>query len=293
MRAWQWIGAAVVVVGVGVAVFMLKPVNGPARDLTLTGDPERGAYLIEVGGCVSCHTDAANGGTALAGGAALQTAFGTFFAPNITPHPEAGIGRWSLEQFASAMSDGEGPQGHLYPVFPFDHYTRLTDQDIVDLYAGLMAVLADPKVSPPHQIRFPFNMRIAVAGWKNLFFRPERFEPDPDKSAQWNRGAYLATGPAHCVACHSPRNLFGAVESGRELTGNPGGGPGGRAPAITAEALQADGYDPALLIEALRTGFTPDFDVLGGAMAEVVRDSTSQWTEEDLAALAAYLFDEG
>ena len=292
MRAWQWIGAAVVVVGIGVAVFMLKPVTGPARDLTLAGDATRGAYLIKLGGCVSCHTDAGNGGTALAGGAALQTVFGTFFAPNITPHADAGIGRWSFEQFAKAMSDGEGPQGHLYPVFPFDNYSRLTDQDLADLYAGLMQVSADPKVAPPHQVAFPFNMRIAVAGWKNLFFRPERFEPDPDKSALWNRGAYLATGPAHCVACHSPRNLLGAIESGRELTGNPAGGPGGRAPAITAEALLADGYDPALLIEVLRTGFTPNFDVLGGAMAEVVRDSTSQWTDEDLAALAAYLFDE-
>ncbi len=293
MRLWQWLVLVVVVVGIGVAVFMLRPVNGPARDLTLAADATHGAYLIRIGGCVSCHTDVAGGGATLAGGPALNTMFGTFFAPNITPHPEAGIGSWSLEQFSKALSDGEGPQGHLYPIFPFDNYTRMSDQDLVDLYAGLKQIPADARVSPDHQLTFPFNIRLALAGWKNLFFRPERFAPDPAKSEQWNRGAYLATGPAHCVACHSPRNLFGAIDAGKEFTGNPGGGPGGRAPALARAALETEGYDPALLIEALKTGFTPNFDVLGGAMGEVVRDSTSQWTDEDLQAVAAYLFDEG
>lgn len=293
MRLWQWLFLVVIVVGIAVAVFMLRPVNGPARDLTLTADATRGAYLIRIGGCVSCHTDAANSGATLAGGPALQTAFGTFHAPNITPHPEAGIGNWTLEQFSKAMSDGEGPQGHLYPVFPFDSFTRMTDQDVVDLFAGLKDVPADANVAPAHQVIFPFNIRLALAGWKNLFFRPARFAPDASQSEQWNRGAYLANGPAHCVACHSPRNLLGAIEGGREFTGNPGGGPGGRTPAITAEALRSEGYDPGLLVEALKTGFTPNFDVLGGAMGEVVKDATSHWTDEDLAAVAAYLLGDG
>jgi mono/diheme cytochrome c family protein len=293
MRVWQWIVAGVVVVGIGIAIFMLRPVNGPARDLSLTGDAVRGAYLIRVGGCISCHTDTANGGAMLAGGPGLKTMFGTFYAPNITPHPEAGIGGWSFAEFAKAMSDGESRQGHLYPVFPFDSYTRMSDQDLADLFAGLKDVPPDAKTAPPHEVGFPFNVRVVLAGWKNLFFRPERFTADPQKSAEWNRGAYLANGPAHCVACHSPRNVFGAIEAGREFTGNPAGGPGGRAPALTAAALEEDGYDRASLFEALRTGFTPDFDVLGGGMAEVVRESTSHWTDADLEAIAAYLFDRG
>jgi mono/diheme cytochrome c family protein len=288
MRAWLWVVGILAVVGIGVAIYMLRPVEGPARDLTLTADATRGAYLIRLGGCVSCHTDTANGGGMLAGGPALATAFGTFHAPNITPHADAGIGGWSLAQFSDALSDGEGPQGHLYPVFPFDSYTRMSDQNVVDLYAALREVPADANVAPDHQVIFPFNIRLALAGWKNLFFRPARFEPDPARSDQWNRGAYLANGPAHCVACHSPRNLFGAIEMGREFTGNPAGGPGGRTPAITREALVSEGYDTALFIDALKSGFTPNFDVLGGAMAEVVRDSTSQWDDEDLEALATY-----
>lgn len=293
MRAWQWIAIAVVLAGIGLAVFMLRPVNGPARDLTLTADAERGAYLIRVGGCISCHTDTANGGAVLAGGAGLATAFGTFYAPNITPHADAGIGGWTLEQFSRAMSDGEGPEGHLYPVFPFENYTRLSDQDIVDLYAGLQTIEASPDEAPAHQVLFPFSVRLALAGWKNLFFRPQRFEPDAYRSELSNRGAYLATGPGHCVACHSPRNLLGAIEGGRELTGNPAGGPGGRTPAITRAALQAEGYDATTLVEALKTGFTPNFDVLGGAMGEVVRDSTSQWSDADLEAVATYLMGDG
>jgi mono/diheme cytochrome c family protein len=292
MRRWQWVLLIVVVIGVGVALFMLQPVNGPARNLALAGDAERGAYLIRVGGCISCHTDARNGGAVLAGGPGLTTPFGTFFGPNITSHPEAGIGSWTLEQFARAMSDGEGPGGHLYPVFPYDSFTLMTDQDLADLFAALKAAPASASVAPEHQVAFPFNIRLALAGWKNLFFRPARYQPDPSRSERWNRGRYLAMGPAHCVACHSPRNLLGAVEPGREFTGNPAGGPGGRTPAITREALASEGYDQALLVEALKTGFTPNFDVLGGAMGEVIADGTSHWTDADLEAVAAFLLGE-
>src|SRR5687767_4943257 len=161
MRPWQWVLMVLVIVGIAVAAFMLRPVNGPPRNLTLTADAERGAYLIRIGGCISCHTDASNGGAPLAGGPALATAFGTFFAPNITPDPEAGIGSWTLEQFSRAMSEGEGPAGHLYPVFPYDNFTLMTDQDLVDLFAGVMAMPADANVAPAHQVIFPFNVRLA------------------------------------------------------------------------------------------------------------------------------------
>lgn len=293
MRRWLWVLLVLAVIGAAAAVYFLRPVRGPDRDLTLTADAGRGAYLIRLGGCVSCHTNAEGGGAFLGGGAGLATPFGTFYPPNITPHPEAGIGSWTLAQFSDAMSNGEGPQGHLYPAFPYDAYTLMSDQEIVDLFAALQAVepVADP--APPHEIMFPFNIRLAMAGWKTLFFAPRRFAPDPAQSEQWNRGAYLANGPGHCITCHSPRNLFGAIEAGRAFEGNREGGPGGRTPAITAEALRDDDYDVASLVDALKTGFTPGFDVLGGAMAEEIKDATSHWTDADLEAVAVYLLDEG
>ena len=279
------------VIAVGAGVYLLKPVNGPARDLTLVGDVERGNYLIRLGGCVSCHTNAEAGTGLLAGGEGLATQFGTFVAPNITSDPEAGIGSWTIEQFSEALSNGMGPQGHLYPVFPYEHYTMMSDQEIVDLYAALMASEPVSQAAPPSEVPFPFNIRLAMAGWKNLFFAPRRFEPEPGQSESFNRGKYLAFGPAHCVACHSPRNALGALDWDQAFTGSDGG-PGGRAPAITREALVDKGYDVETLAQTLSDGFTPGFDVLGGAMGEVITDNTSQWTPEDRAAIAEYLLAE-
>src|SRR5688572_24804073 len=278
MRRWLWVLVVLVVVGIGVAIYMLQPVRGPVRDLTLTANAEHGAYLIRLGGCVSCHTDRKAGGAELAGGPGLVTPFGTFYPPNITSHPDAGVGNWTIEQFAAALSDGEGPQGHLYPAFPFDAYTLMSDQEIVDLFAGLKAAPADATPSKPHEVMFPFNIRLAMAGWKNLFFRPRRFEPNAAKSEEWNRGAYLANGIGHCITCHSPRNIFGAIETGQEFTGNQLGGPGGKTPNITAADLVRKEYTEAALIDALTTGFAPDFDVLTGAMGEEIEDSTKHWT---------------
>ena len=293
MRPWQWLLIVVVIAGIGAAIVMLRPVNGPARNLTLAGNAEQGAYLIRLGDCITCHTDSKNGGAVLAGGPGLATQFGTFYAPNITPHAEAGIGSWTIEQFSKALSDGEGPQGHLYPAFPYEHYTRMSDREVADLFAALKDIPADATPSRPHEVLFPFSVRLSLAGWKNLFFRPQRYTADAARTEQWNRGRYLVTGPGHCVACHSPRNLLGGIESGRELTGNPAGGPGGRTPPITRAALAGEGYDASLLVEALKTGFTPNFDVLGSAMGEVINDGTSHWSDEDLAAVAAYLLDDG
>ncbi|UYN98311.1 MAG: cytochrome c [Devosia sp.] len=289
-KTWLVLGV-LAVVGLGAAAYLLKPVSGPARDLTLVGDAARGDYLIRLGGCVACHTDAANGGAYLAGGAGLETPFGTFVPPNITSDAQAGIGSWTVQQFSDAMSNGMGPQGHLYPAFPYENYTLMSDQEIVDLFAALMAT--EPVATPAadSDIPFPFNIRLAMAGWQNLFFRPARFEPDPDQSDLYNRGKYLAYGPAHCVACHTPRNAVGALEWDQALTGSPGG-TGGRAPALTAEALVAEGYDVATLVQTLKDGFTPGFDVLGGSMGEVISDSTSHWTDDDLTALATYLLTE-
>ena len=156
MRRGLVVLGVLAIVAIGAAVYFLKPVNGPARDLTLVGDVERGNYLIGLGGCISCHTNKDAGTGLLAGGVALPTQFGTFVAPNITSDPEAGIGSWTMAQFADAMSNGMGPEGHLYPVFPYEHYTLMSDQEIADLYAALMA--SEPVVpvrSVPPTVRTP------------------------------------------------------------------------------------------------------------------------------------------
>lgn len=286
-KSW-WALAAITLVGAAAGVYLLKPVAGPPRDLTLVGDVARGNYLIRLGGCVACHTDSAAGRAELSGGAGLETPFGTFVPPNITSDPNAGIGKWTIAQFSEAMSNGMGPQGHLYPAFPYENYTLMSDQEIADLYAALMATepVGDPAAES--EIPFPFNVRLAMAGWQNLFFLPQRFEPETGQSETYNRGKYLAYGPAHCVACHTPRNALGALDWDKALTGSPGG-TGGRAPDITAAALVAADYDVPTLVQTLKDGFTPGFDVLGGAMGEVIADSTSHWTDEDLTALATYL----
>ncbi|MGV8853118.1 MAG: c-type cytochrome [Devosia sp.] len=291
MRRWIWGVAVLAVIGMGCAGYLLKPVSGPARDLTLVGDVTRGNYLIRLGGCVACHTDAKVDGGFLAGGPGLATQFGTFVPPNITSDKTAGIGSWTLAQFSDAMSNGMGPRGNLYPVFPYEHYTLMSDQEIVDLYAALMATEPVSTHAPASQIAFPFNIRLAMSAWKNLFFSPGRFEPEAGKSEIYNRGKYLAFGPAHCVACHSPRNALGALDWDQALAGSPGG-VGGKAPALTRAALVEEGYDVDSLAQTLEDGFTPGFDVLGAAMGEVIADSTSHWTLEDRQAVASYLLAE-
>ena len=289
-KSWGLLAAIALLGAIGAAYF-LKPVGGPARDLTLVGDVTRGNYLVRLGGCVACHTDTAAGRAPLSGGAGLETAFGTFVPPNITSDPEAGIGAWTIGQFSDAMSNGMGPEGHLYPAFPYENYTLMSDQEIVDLYAALMASAPVSTPAAESAIPFPFNIRLAMAGWQNLFFTPGRFVPEADAGADYNRGKYLAYGPAHCVACHTPRNGLGALDWDRALTGSPGG-TGGRAPDITAAALIGEGYDVPTLVQTLKDGFTPGFDVLGGTMGEVIAESTAHWTDEDLTALATYLLTE-
>lgn len=290
MRMRWIVSGGAVVVAIAATIFFFRPIQGPSRDLTLTADAEHGAYMIRLGGCVSCHTDVKGGKALLSGGAPLKTPFGSFYPPNITPDPQDGIGAWTLADFSNAMSNGHGPGAFepLYPAFPYDSYTLMSDQDLVDLWAGLQNVEPVSGRMPSHELGFPFNIRFTLQFWKALFFDPHRFAPDPGQSAEWNRGKYLAYGPAHCVACHTPRNAFGARDDARAFEGSSGT-PGGKVPAITKAALERGGYDAAGLIDALKSGFTPGFDMLGGPMGEVVADSTSHWSEDDLKAVATYL----
>ncbi|MCZ4273807.1 c-type cytochrome [Maritalea porphyrae] len=291
MRRWSIFLVLLVVFALAGIAYFFSPIGGPKRDLSLAGDVTRGQYVIRLGGCVACHTDLAAGGAYLAGGLPLKTQFGDFVPPNITSDKQAGIGAWTLAEFSGAMSKGLGPGGkHLYPSFPFDSYTKMSDQDIVDLYVALMATDPIGVKAADHQIGFPFNIRLAMQGWKRLFFTPVRFAPDATRSERWNRGAYLANGPAHCGACHTPRNAFGAAQTDQRFAGTPTGTKP-FFPAIDPETLRARGYDEAGLIDALTGGFDPDFDTLGGAMGEVINESLLHWTPQDLAALSAYLLD--
>jgi mono/diheme cytochrome c family protein len=251
------------------------------------GDAKRGEYLSKAAGCLGCHTGAKEGAQAFAGGRALTTPFGTFYGPNITPHAQAGIGRWTEEDFMNAMRLGVRPDGaHYYPAFPYTSFTKITDADLKDLWAYLRSLAPSSRASEPHQLRFPFGWRFLNRIWKWLFFSPGVFAPAPTRNAVLNRGAYLVEALGHCGECHTPRNWLGGPRKDRFLAG-----------AKLAKGTAASNLTPTRLKklndgelkDVLKTGIKPDGDVLSEAMGEVVQNTTSKLTPQDLDALVAYL----
>lgn len=252
------------------------------------GDARRGAYLAKAGGCAGCHTEDAKGAAPFAGGRALKTPFGTFYGPNITPHPDAGIGRWSEEDFRRALRLGVAPDGaHFFPAFPYPSFTRITDEDTGDLWAFLRSLAPSAKRSLAHELRFPFGWRFLASAWQWLFFKPGPFVPRPALTARQNRGAYLVDALGHCGECHTPRNLLGATDRSRYLGGAKLAGSSGGAPNLTPTRLKK--WDDAELKDFLANGLTPDGDVVGETMGEVIRNTTSRLTPQDLDAVIAYL----
>jgi mono/diheme cytochrome c family protein len=249
---------------------------------------KRGQYLFVA--AASCHTDAKNNGPALAGGPPLTTPFGTFFGPNITPDPEFGIGRWSEADFHRALRDGIGRDGdYLYPVFPFTSFTRMTDGDIADLYAYLMAQPPFAAPSKPHRIAAPFSWRWTLPVWRALFFREGALPPAEDRDAEWTRGRYLAEAVVHCQECHTPRNLMGALDDGSAYSGNPHGPDKQNAPNITSDRETGIGaWSVDDVVALLESGQTPDFDYVGSGMAQVVK-GTGELTPADRRAIAVYI----
>ena len=250
---------------------------------------ERGAYLVRAGGCVTCHTAA--GGETFAGGRALATPFGTFFSPNITPDRETGIGVWSDDQFVRALREGVRPDGaHYFPVFPYTAYTRMTRADALAMKAYLFSLAPVARPNRDHEIDFPFGWRLLQAGWKLLFFDAGERVPDPDRSPQWNRGAYLVEALAHCGECHTRRNVFGALDRDMWLAGTVDGPDGAFVPNITPDAETGiGGWSEGDIVQLLKIGFKPDFDDVQGTMAEAVEDGLKHLTDADLKAIAAYL----
>lgn len=252
------------------------------------GDPKRGLYLSKAGGCLGCHTAEKKDAVPYAGGRALKTPFGTFYGPNITPHPTAGIGRWSEADFMRALRQGERPDGsHYFPAFPYPSFTQIADGDARDLWAYLRTLPPNATPSQPHDLRFPFGWRPTVWFWKLLYFTPGPVPADPARAAALNRGAYLVNALGHCGECHTPRGMLGGPKKDRLLGGTAKGPEGKSIPNITPTRLGK--WNDKDLKEFLVSGFLPDGDVTAEAMGEVIRNTVSQLTPEDLAALMSYL----
>lgn len=250
-------------------------------------DARRGEYLARAGGCASCHTDNSADAVPFAGGAGIETPFGTFYGPNITPHREAGIGRWTRRDFLRAMREGVRPDGeHYYPAFPYTAYTLILDRDLSDLWAYLKSLPPSNRRNRPHTLGIAFSRRFTVAAWKRLYFSPGRFVRDPRTSGAVNRGAYLVTALGHCDSCHTPRTYLGGPRNDRHLAGVRKAD-GQSASNLTPTGLKK--YSDAELLELLTSGVRPDGDVLAGEMDLVIRNSTSRLTRADLAAVLAYL----
>ena len=264
---------------------------GDAEASLAAGDAARGRVLFDAGGCASCHmSPGSDDPTRLGGGAVLHTAFGGFVVPNLSPDRAAGIGAWSVADFVRAMREGVAPDGrHYYPSFPYPSYQRMTGSDLADLFAYLNTLPALPDRQADHDLAFPFSIRRGLGLWKLAFLDGRVFEPDPGGSAELNRGAYLVEGPGHCVECHSARNAFGAIPEDKRFAG--GRDPEGKGGWIPNNTPHADGlakWTRDDVAELLKTGFTPDYDSVGGSMAAVVRNTT-RLSDEDRRAMAAYL----
>jgi mono/diheme cytochrome c family protein len=245
----------------------------------------KGAQLAAIGNCAVCHTTP--GGKAYAGSRALPTPFGTIYSSNITPEAETGIGNWSEEAFRRALRDGVDRKGrHLYPAFPYDHFTHLSDDDINALYAFI--ITRDPvhSESPANKLRFPFNIRPLLAGWKLLFLERGPRNGDTAQSAEWNRGAYLAESAAHCAACHTPRNFLGAERKSRAYAG--GDSEGWDAPALNSSSPAPVAWTADQLFDYLRTGWQARHGAAVGPMASVT-ENLAGVPEKDDRAIAVYI----
>jgi mono/diheme cytochrome c family protein len=262
---------------------LTQPVGATAPNAELI---RRGQALVIAGDCISCHWRP--GGASLAGGLGLNTPFGVIYSPNITSDTKTGVGAWTSDQFYRAMHDGIGRHGeNLYPAFPYPYFSHMSRADDDAILAYLKTTPAVRYTAPGNRLPFPLNIRFMVKGWNLLFFRPSPFQGDAARSAAWNRGAYLVTGPGHCGAGHTPKNFLGADESGKNLRG--GTLDNWTAPNLTGAARSGLGsWSADDVAEYLGAGRNARAGA-GGAMADVVSYSTSLMSDQDRRAIAVYL----
>jgi mono/diheme cytochrome c family protein len=291
MRRYAIIGGLVSIAAIATAWVVLR--EPPSASLpVIAGDQTsriaHGAYLARAGDCAACHT--ARGGEPYAGGVAIPTPFGVFFAPNITPDTQTGIGTWSADDFWRAMHEGKSKDGMLlYPAFPYTNYTRVSRADADDLFAYLRTVKPVRQARRAHELRFPYNQRKLLSAWRALYFHPGEYANDPARDAQWNRGAYLVTGLGHCDVCHSTRNALGAVPGDNEIVGGLIPVQNWYAPSLTSNRETGLGdWEIEEVVDLLETGVSERGAVFG-PMGTVVHDSLQYLTQEDLAAIATYL----
>ena len=271
-----------------VCAFVVNGAGAAERDAV-----KRGEYLLHAGGCISCHTapDALKAkGPILGGGHAIKSEFGTFFGPNITPHRKHGIGAWSEADFIRAMRHGQSPQGrHYFPSFPYVSFTGMRLDDLKALWAYLRTVPPVARPNQPHKLRFPYKYRFGLGFWKWLYFRPGPLRTDPTKSKDWNRGAYLVNALGHCGECHTPRTALGGLRRSEAMAGSRLG-PKNVVPNITPHKTAGIGdWSTDDIVSMLRSGVLPNFDYVGGEMADVVSHGTSKLRDADLKAMAEYL----
>jgi len=277
-------GAAAFAIAWRPAIAAIDPPSPKSFDPALV---KRGRQLAAIGNCSNCHT--VRGGKDFAGGLPVPTPFGTIISTNITPDADSGIGRWSEAAFRRAMREGVDRDGrHLYPTFPYDHFTHVSDEDDRALYAFLMTRQPVHATALPNELAFPMNQRPLLAGWKLLFLRSDTLQPDPVKSAEWNRGAYLVEGIAHCGACHTPRNALGAERVNAKLSG--GDVDNWHAYALNDRSHAPVSWQAEALYAYLRNGWHPDHGTARGPMAEVV-SNLADVPDSDVRAIAVYTAD--
>lgn len=288
--------AGALLVGAGSATFWLltepQRLDGPTLASLGQGDAVHGEQVFWASGCASCHAERGATGEdrlTLAGGQRFETGFGNFVAPNISQHERDGIGAWSAEDLANAMMRGVSPVGqHYYPAFPYTSYARMKIQDVADLYAFMKTLSAVEGKAPENEISFPFNLRRGLGLWKLLYLDPAPAVALENPTPQIARGQYLAEGPGHCAECHTPRDLFGGLDKSRWMAGAKALEGDGTIANITSGEGGIGGWSEDDIANLLESGFTPDYDSVGGSMAAVVRNM-AELPASDREAIAAYL----
>ena len=285
--------AALVILGlIGFWVLTIPKTHDADALAGLTGSPEKGALIFAAAGCASCHSAKGAEGAdrfILTGGRGFPSDFGTFFAPNISQSSEHGIGGWSLENLANALSFGTSPQGkHYFPAFPYSTYQNMDLSDIADLYAYLKTLAPSDTPSKPHDVGFPFSMRRGLGLWK-LVFLPSGFHlSSTGLTPEELRGRYLVEAMGHCTECHTSRNALGGLRSNHWLAGGPNPEGKGKVPNITPHAEGIAAWEAIDVVFYLNSGFTPEFDTASGLMAEVI-ENTKLLPAQDHRAITAYL----